>query len=281
MKGQRSPSSRRSVPAALLCAALAPVAAAEEPTPVVSWLHTLSIHVRSHAIHDALHTLLAETLDLPRTYEPAQYGDTKYVAVWAGNIALEPCGPYSADSYLSTDFEAMFYGLTFAFWESAAASAAALDERGIGHAEPTDVVRIEDEDLKAPNVYVGIGYGGDRERLREPEALFEARGGGPLGLVHVDEIRIGYSDEANLRTWRAFLQPHARVAERAFRIADGPMLRFVENDVKQVLGITLRVRSLEEAAGFLRGQGLLGAVNAESAELDRDRTHGLRILVRE
>jgi hypothetical protein len=47
---------------------------AEDPSPVVSWLHTLSIHVRSHEIHDSLHSLLAETLQLPRTYEPVQYG---------------------------------------------------------------------------------------------------------------------------------------------------------------------------------------------------------------
>ena len=40
----------------------------------------------------------------------------------AGNIALEPCGPFPPDSYLSTEFEAMFYGLTFAAWKSAAAS---------------------------------------------------------------------------------------------------------------------------------------------------------------
>ena len=284
MSRHRPGRSRRGASAVLLCAALLflPTASdGDEPTPVVSWLHTLSIHVRSHAIHDALHTLLAETLQLPRTYEPVTYGEKKYVAVWAGNIALEPCGPYPPDDYLSTDFEAIFYGLTFAFWESAVASAAALDERGIGHAEPTDVVRIEDEDLKAPNVYVGIGYGGDPEAVREPRAQLEAREGGPVGLLRVEEIRVGYSDEANLCKWTAFLRPYPRVGERAFRIAEGPVLRFVENDVKQVLGITLKVRSLEKATAFLREQGLLGEVAINSVELDRARTHGLRILLQE
>jgi len=275
---------RRSVSAVALCAALLfglAAGDAAEPTPVVSWLHTLSIHVRSHAIHDSLHTLLAETFQLPRTYEPVTYGEKKYVAVWAGNIALEPCGPYPPRDYLSTDFEAMFYGLTFAVWESAVASASALDERGIGHAEPTDLVRIEDEDLKAPNVYVGIGYGGDPEDVREPRSVFEAREGGPLGLVRVEEIRIGYSDEQNLEKWTAFLRPHERVGERAFRVAEGPVLRFVENDVKQVLGITLKVRSLEEATAFVREEGLLGEATADSVQLDQARTHGLRILLQE
>jgi hypothetical protein len=275
---------RWSLWAVLLCTTLLVVPAASdeaEPSPVVSWLHTLSIHVRSHAIHDSLHTLLAETLQLPRTYEPVQYGEKKYVAVWAGNIALEPCGPYPPEDYLSTDFEAMFYGLTFAFAESATASAAALDARGIGHAEVTDVVRIEDEDLKAPNVYVGIGCGGDAEGVREPRALLEARKGGPLGLLRVEEIRVGYSDETNLRKWIAFLQPHPRVGERAFRVAGGPVLRFEERDVKQVLGITLKVRSLEKAAAFLREQGLLGDVTVDSVTLDRARTHGLHVLVKE
>jgi hypothetical protein len=264
---------------ALLCAPIP--GEGEDLTPVVSWLHTLSIHVRSHEIHDAMHSLLADTLELPRTYEPVQYGERKYVAVWAGNIALEPCGPYPPDSYLSTDFEAMFYGLTFAFSESPSSSAAALDERGIGHAEPTDVLRIEDEDLKAPNVYVGIGYGGDPDDVREPRALFEARQGGPLGIVSVKEIRIGYSDEANLRKWVAFLQPHERIGARAFRVAEGPVLRFVEHDVKQILGITLQVRSLETAVAFLKTEGLLGDQTADSVALDRARTHGIGIQLRE
>lgn len=271
----------------LLCAgglglALGPVAdPADGPTPVVSRLHTLSIHVRSHAIHDSLHTLLAETLQLPRTYEPVTYGERRYMAVWAGNVALEPCGPYPPHYYLDTDFEAMFYGLSFNAWESAAASAAALDERGIPHADPTDSVRIDDEDLRAPNVYVGVGWAPDPEELRESRSLFLARGGGPLGLVRVEEIRIGYSDAANLKKWVAFLEPAERVGERALRVADSPVLRFVENDVKQVLGITLKVRSLEKAVAFLGGEGLLGHGTAGSVELDRARTHGLGILIRE
>ena len=43
------------------------------------------------------------------------------------------------------------------------------------------------------------------------------------------------------------------------------------NDVKQVLGITLKVHSVEKAAAFLRGQGLLGDVTVGSLELDTNR----------
>jgi hypothetical protein len=265
----------------LFTALVAAPGGAEEPTPVVSRLHTLSIHVRSAAVHDALHTLLAETLQLPRTYEPVAYGERRYVAVWAGNVALEPCGPYPPESYLSLDFEAMFYGLTFAPWESAGASTSALDARGIGHATPTDTVRIEDEDLSAPNVYVGIGWGLEDERLRAARVAFEARQGGPLGLVRVQEIRIGVSDEANLRAWVAFLRPHERLGEKAFKVADGPVLRFVENDAKQVLGISLKVRSLDHAVTFLKARELLGEVAHGTAELDHAWTHGLHIRVQE
>jgi hypothetical protein len=267
--------------AILLVALVAPPGGAEEPTPVVSRLHTLSIHVRSPTVHDALHALLAGTLKLPRTYDPVAYGQRKYVAVWTGNIALEPCGPYPPETYLSLDFEAMFYGLTFAPWESASASAAALDARGIGHAPPTDTVRVEDEDLSAPNVYVGIGWGLDEDRLASARAAFESRRGGPLGVSRVQEIRVGVSDETNFQKWVAFLEPHERLGERAFRVADGPVLRFVEDDVKEVLGITLKVRSLASAVAFLEGEHLLGEVTNGTAELDRARTHGLRIVLRE
>ena len=58
MTGHRIGRLHPTVSAMVLCAALlfAPAAGdAGEGTPVVSWLHTLSIHVRSHGIHDALH----------------------------------------------------------------------------------------------------------------------------------------------------------------------------------------------------------------------------------
>jgi hypothetical protein len=276
------PTSRSAPLAVVVCVALAAATGrAEEPAPVVSRLHTLSIHVRSHEVHDALHTLLAETLQLPRTYDPVAYGERRYVAVWAGNVALEPCGPYPPESYLSLDFEAMFYGLTFTPWKSASASASALDERGIGHAEPGDSLRIEDHDLSAPNVYVGIGWDHEDDRLRAARASFEARQGGPLGVVRVEEIRVGTSDEANFRKWVAFLRPHEQVDETAFRVADGPVLRFISNDVKQVLGITLKVRSLESASAFLRAEKLQGERTDDAVELDRSRTRGLRITLRD
>jgi hypothetical protein len=266
--------------ASLGLAALA-CAGDQDVTPVVSRLNTLSIHVRSHAIHDSLHALLAEKLQLPRTYELVTIGERRYVAVWAGNLALEPCGPYPADSYLDTDFEAMFYGLTFEPGTTAEASAAALDTRGIPHAEPTGSVRIDDEDLRAPNVYVGIGESSTPEQLARFQSELDARGGGPLGLRHVGEIRIGYTDERSLGKWLSFLTPAEHRGEHALRLGDGPVLRFLPNATKQVLGITLEVRSLAEAKAFLRESGLLGTTVDGGVELDRARTHGIGIVLEE
>lgn len=250
-------------------------------TPVVSRLHTLSIHVRSHAVHDSVYALLTDVLQLPPTYEPVTYGTRKYAAVQAGNVCLEPCGPYPDQSYVNTNFEAMFYGLTFEPYESASASAVELKKRAIRHGEPTQSVRVTDEDLSAPNVVVSIGEKENRNERLARAAELAAKGGGPIGLRHVDEIQIGYSDHANLRKWIEFLRPAEREGENVYRIGDGLALRFVKGDSKQVLGITMKVRSLERASAFLRQEGLLGRVGNEEVELHRGKTHGLRIVLRE
>ena len=111
-------------------------------TPIVSRLHTLSIHVRSHAIHESMLTLLRDELQLPPTYEPVTIGKRKYAAVQVSNLVLEPCGPYPEHNYLHTNFEAMFYGLTFEPFDSAISCARHLDKRGILHSKPTVIMSI-------------------------------------------------------------------------------------------------------------------------------------------
>ena len=250
-------------------------------TPVVSRLHTLSIHVRSHVLHDAVYTLLRGDLQLPPTYDPVTYRERRYAAVQAGNLVLEPCGPFSDDSYLTTNFEAIFYGLTFEPFKSASASARELDKRGILHGKPTQSLHITDKDLCAPNVYVGIGEKEKTETRLARVAALAAKDGGPIGLIQVEEIRIGYSDERNLKKWIDFIMPAEHAGKNVYRIGDDLALRFLKSDSKHVLGIIIKVRSLVRASEYLKKQGLLGRVSNDEAELDRGKTHGLRLVLRE
>jgi hypothetical protein len=254
---------------------------AEGVTPVVSRLHTLSIHVRSHAVHGSVYALLSEVLQLPPTYDPVMYGKRKYAAVQAGNLCLEPCGPYPEHLYLSTDFEGMFYGLTFEPYESVLASARELDRRGIRHGTPTQSLRIIDRDLSAPNVTVGIGEKENREARNGRAAKLAVQEGGPIGLICVEEILIGYSDNDNLKKWIDLITPAKHEGRNVYRLSDGLALRFVKHDSKQVLGIAIKVRSLGRATAFLKKNALLGRVGPNKAELDPFKIHGLHIVLSE
>ena len=81
--------------------------------PIFSGIHTLSIHVRDTITHDSVFHFLVDKLKLPVYYNPVRYGKRKYVGLYAGNLVLEPCGPYSNFSYASDVFRAIFFGLTF------------------------------------------------------------------------------------------------------------------------------------------------------------------------
>ena len=254
---------------------------AEGRTPVVSRLHTLSIHVRSHAVHESVYALLSEVLLLPPTYDPVTYGQRKYAAVQAGNLCLEPCGPFPDHLYSNTDFEGKFYGLTFEPYESATASARELDRRGIRHGTPTQSVRITDKDISAPDVTLGIGEKESQEARHGRAAKLSAQNGGPIGLSHVEEILVGYSDNNNLNKWVDFLRPAKHEGGNVYSLSDGLALRFVKHDSKRVIGITLKVRSLDQARAFLKKNGLLGRVRPDEVEFNPSKIHGLRIVLKE
>ena len=67
--------------------------------PVVSRVHTLSIHIREHETFNAVLSLFNGDLGLPMVYgrpwRPEMGEKRVYAAVTAGNINIEPCGPYT------------------------------------------------------------------------------------------------------------------------------------------------------------------------------------------
>src|ERR1700690_3283719 len=79
--------------------------------PIVSKIALLSIHVSSAAIHDSVYHLLTDKLGLSVDYYPLTYAERRYTAVYAGNLYLEPCGPFTNFTYASKNFKAIFFGL--------------------------------------------------------------------------------------------------------------------------------------------------------------------------
>jgi len=72
-----------------------------ETISLFSRFHTLSIHVRDTVTHDSVFHFFVDKLNLPVYYFPVKAGTRKYAGVYAGNLVLEPCGPYTEFEYAS------------------------------------------------------------------------------------------------------------------------------------------------------------------------------------
>lgn len=230
--------------------------------PVVTKVHTVSIHVKDHAVHEGVYRFLKETLGLPEVYAPMTYGQRRYAGLWAGNLVIEPCGPYSNMTYATPDFTAMFYGITFEAYESSTQSAAELDRRGIEHEPPYAFVVISDPNLCGEDLIVSIMDNPDRDQERAKHDLLTAQlganHGGPLGIQYVQEIQVGFTDERNVEKWEALLTPLRRLGGRGWRLGDGPAIRLVKTDLKEIKAVVFKVASLDSAIRYLEAEKMLG-----------------------
>jgi hypothetical protein len=274
---------------AFLTAAMALSFAAGAP-PVVSDLHTVSIHVDSVATFNALLQLLSDDFRWPVVFGQRLTGAQKdrrnYAAVWAGNVRFEICGPYPKE-FQPGDSGARLHGLTFRPHETADKSALELDRREIRHRPtvtwgkpdaPLKFVIFDDPDMIAPVFSISImdtmnQPAGQAERDRVQREL-AANQGGPLGLKQVREIRVGHTRDATLRKWQRLLE----TGPESWPGAGGAGLRFLKHSTHGIAAAVLEVKSLEQSGRFLRGLGL--AVVRGPAGLECD-VRGVRFVLTE
>lgn len=235
----------------------------QHTTPVATKVHTLSIHVKDHQIHEDVYRFLRQDLQLPLVYEPVTQGQRRYVGLWVGNLVLEPCGPYSNIAYATPDFRAIFCGLTFESYESSTESAKQLEQRQIKHSLlGQSFVIINDPNLCEGNLVASImdnpGRIQERQKHQALSSQLAENRGGPLGVEYVSEIQVGYTDPGDIDAWKAFLAPAKQIAPLQWQLGDRPVLRLIKGPRKEVKGIVLKVRSLNTAADYLKTNNLLG-----------------------
>ena len=257
----------------------------QNSTPVFTKIHTVSIHVKDHAVHDAVHRFLKDDLQLPVVYTPVTLGERKYVGLWAGNLVLEPCGPYSNITYATPDFTAMFYGITFESYESSMQSATQLDQRAIMHKPPYAFVVISDPNLCGQNLIVSImdNPGRDQEQAKQDvltSQLMDNRGG-PLGILYVEEIQVGYTDRQNVDKWRTFLEPIRQHDRYRWRLDNGPGIRLVKSDLKEISAVVFKVASLESAVRYLESNKMLGSRNQSGVRVKTPDAWDFTIILQE
>jgi hypothetical protein len=254
---------------------------AHKNTPIFSRLHTLSIHVRDTITHDSVFHFLIDRLDLPVYYSPLKYGTRKYAGVYAGNLVLEPCGPYSNFTYASNDFRAVFFGLTFEPFESISSSSEGLGERKIGHEEGDTYIYTKDTALCADNITLSfLDKGQERtedERVMDSLlSVMEKNGGNGPGIVSVKEIWIGYKDNANLKIWKEVISPE-KISNKKVWVKSNVEFHFIKSNIREVHGITFKVKSLQQAKEYLVKNNLPADYTKNKINLDKSGAFGLMI----
>jgi hypothetical protein len=261
-----------------------------EPVPVISRMHTVSVHIQNHKTFNDVLNLLTEDLGFilmwGRKADSDDEGKRVYAGVSAGNIMIEPCGPYDHIEYASKDFDAIFFGITFEPHISVTSSVPELDRRNIQHNEPTTFMVINDSLMVGQNS--GIGFYNIKDPIRSKterdsiQNLFEVRDGGPLGFERVAEIQVGYSDEIQLLKWKSFLKPATEIEDNVWCFdRESPTIRFIASDIKETLAIVLKVRSIETAKSYLKQRGMLGNIRENQVQLNPDKTFGLKIFIKD
>jgi hypothetical protein len=260
--------------------------ATSKTIPLFSRFHTLSIHVRDTITQDSIFHFLADKLKLPVYYYPVRAGKRKYAGVYAGNLVLEPCGPYSNFTYASNDFRAIFFGLTFEPFKSISLSAMGLAERKVQYIEGDDYIYLKDSMLCGDNITISFMDRG-QEKIKDYRKMDSLRFDmttnteNELGIEYVKEIWIGYKDSANLQKWKEIIIPSLLINNEIWRKDDSLNFYFIKSNIKEAQSITFKVRSLEKAKQYLLKNNLFGRSIEHKIELDRTQAFGLLIYLTE
>ncbi len=272
-------------------------------------LHTLSIHVRDTISHDSVFHFLVDKLNLPIYYYPVG-GNTRYAGVYAGNLVLEPCGPYKDKfAYASNDFRAIFFGLTFEPSESISQSAIGLTQRKIDHQSGDNFIYIQkDSSLCGDNMTISFmdrgpeiindnrikdslryGMNTDSERIYKVFHVYEeaqdsyasVKYSNELGIEYVKEICIGYTDNINMQKWKELISPEV-IKNNKFRETSGMHeFKLNKSNIKEVQSITFKVKSLEKAKLYLLKKNLIGKEFDKKIEIDKNQAFGLSMYLTE
>ena len=274
--------------------------------PLFSGLHTLSIHVRDTITHDSVFHFLVDKLKLPVYYYPVTYGKRKYAGVYAGNLVLEPCGPYTDYSYGTNNFRAIFFGLTFEPFKSISLSGMGLTHRKINHQEGDNYIYFQkDSALCEDNITISLMDRGvikafdkrimdslryamnantetiykvfERTDDEMPTVYKSVNYYNELGIEYVKEICIGYKNPSNLQKWKELISPSELIENEIWKESNILEFHYIKSNIKEVQSITFKVRSLEKAKQYLEKNNLFSSVVANKIQLDKAQAFGLSI----
>jgi len=282
-------------------------ASVTKTVPLFSGLHTLSIHVRDTITHDSVFHFLIDKLKLPVYYYPVASGKRKYAGIYAGNLVLEPCGPYTNYLYGTNNFRAIFFGLTFEPFESLSLTAMGLTGRKINHqADDTYINLQKDTALCGDNITIGfmdrgpaktidkrimdsLRYALNADKEKKYKVISDRINGemptnytsvnyyNESGIEYVKEICIGYRDNSNLQKWKELISPFELINDEIWKVSNILDFHIIKSNIKEVQSITFKVKSLERVKRYLIKNNLFGSFVGDKIQLDKAQAFGLSI----
>ncbi len=249
---------------------------------LISRVSVLSIHVRDTLVHDSVYHFLNEKLGLSVEYYPVKWSDRKYAGLYAGNMFLEPCGPYTNFRYASDNFRAIFFGLNCESGRSLRSLAKDLTQRHIDLSQD-GTIQVSDTSFINQNIYLSIASGKGPDKVKEDSlrSIMTDNNKNALGIERIKEIRICYTDEKCLDKWKKVALPSVISDAGLWKVNEDQSVRFVKGNIKEVNAIVFKVRSLDKARNWLSANNLLGNVSSDEIALDKSKSFGLLIILRE
>ena len=214
-------------------------------------------------------------------YNPENIGERKYAGIFAGNLVLEPCGPYKQFYYV-TDFKAIFFGLNFETDNSISSVAKVLENLNMKfESDGKTYIYIQDTEVSGENTFLGIAnsYGKEKDhsKLDSLRSVMNSNIESDLGIEFVHEIQVGYPGNKNLERWKELIHPSNLDNSQVWRVSNGLNIRFMPDKIKEVKGITFKVKSLLNAKAYLKEKGLLGTERNGTIAIDPKKSFGLSI----
>ena len=248
-----------------------------EDNPRISGVHTLSIHVSDTITHDSVYQFFHNKLKLPIYYSPIKVGQRKYVGLYAGNMVLEPCGPYQNIDYADDNIRSIFYGLNLEVCKSLESVERILNDRGIRQQVNKGSIYVRDSLLSNENIFVGLYNVTDKEKRDSLAKLLFTNAVSNPGIEYIKKIDVGYKGEINLLKWKELLDPLKISENGTCQINDSLQLHFIKGDINEVKGITFKVGSIEKSRQYLTVTDLLGSASDHKIQMDQTKSFGLNI----
>ena len=252
--------------------------------PLMSEISVLTIHVSDTMVHDSVFHFLSDILGLPVEYYPVKWHDRKWAGLYAGNMFLEPCGPYDNFRYARNNFKATFYGLNCGTGREISSLEQDLTARNIDFIRDGSI-EITDPSITEKQMYFSISWSKSSslkeskdQRVKDSlKVLLANTSQNFAGIEAIREVWIGYTGEHYDSKWTDLVKPEIISENGVWKISRDQSIRFRKNDKTEVMAIVFKVSSLKRAKRFLLESRLLGESGKDLIEIDPEKAFGLRI----